>query len=495
MSTRPNGIYCHRNNYDVLGTSHDSLEVILYTDNEDNHRNFHPQQGLLPQEHPNGSFLPDVVRDPILSDNEELERDGDGEEDIFQMDDIPNELSASITSLSCSPTSNASDDSTNTAKLSATSSPTTSYQYKPLDPPSSPIQVRYYVPTNEAPQGLSQSVTTTTVDHNFIRRHLNCSQRPSRLRSTSYALEEDSSGDSLSFAIEEDIVNAVINSDDSSQYIVPFPSSWSITDDYVPHIYSQSAPMISYLMDDISFNRATVALSLSNTESLQSGRDSVDQNDSDNNNDDNDKHSNDSVSSIRTVRALSFQLELEMHEAEPLVQPPEIVRVENQDNLALAALANTNEWVETGSINSVYSTSEKKQDDIKSTLSETVHEKDENQAESTSTNDFIQDAEVGNNSDENESWTILADQRYGPLPELQSPNQLSSTEESRWERIHQTPDLLEKLKHNEFVFNLLNKYSFPLKVTSIPYATRYKCLQNHFFNPSVLVCIFKDSLI
>jgi hypothetical protein len=221
--------------------------------------------------------------------------------------------------------------------------------------------------------------------------------------------------------------------------------------------------MTSYLMDDMLFNSA---MSILNTAVVLSQPENENENDGDG-------HSIASnVSSIETVRALSEVLELE--ENASLCRSSESITVEEQVSLSLGDHAEKKEHFETDSNGSVLPTVEEIANKIQDALAEPIHQ------------DQKEEATMDN--DKSESWSLLADECYGPLGRLQLQRQLLE-EESRWNRIHQQPDLLEKLKHNGFVLELLNKYSCPLKVSNLPYVTRYKCLQNHFFNPSVLVCI------
>jgi hypothetical protein len=547
MSTRPNSIYCHQNNYSVLGTSHDSLEVILYSDNEEDHRSFHPQQSPPPQQQSNSSIYNDIVHEPAFIGNEELRREVGEEDDIFRMDDIPNDLSASIASLGYSWSSNASDDSTSTAKLST--SPSTSFLHEPIDVPSSPIQVRYYVPTNQEPQGLSQSAVATTVDHHYIRRHLDYHQRRSLLQSTSYKIDDSEQVINCdSFDNEEDVVNAIINSDNISQY-VPFPSSWSATGGCIPNIYSQSAPNVSYLTDDLLYSYSPATTEITAPSQLDSSSENQKCNS-------NDECSNTNASSyIEAVHILCEEVE----ETEHLSQPSIIIKAEELDIFSfndreeakeaclkadpVVSAVGEKEKYAIDQINNAHSESvEQYHEGGGAVAAETINfsllpkegnkevsgyategeavletnilNKMQTQVSSSTQHTNLRNKtltktpiagvanesqikpdesnptkEVDTNGDDNESWSLLADASYGPLPEFQFQKQLSE-EESRWEKLYQQSELLKKLKQNTFILRLLNKYSCPLKVSNLPYTIRYKRLLDHFFDPSVLVCIY-----
>lgn len=74
-----------------------------------------------------------------------------------------------------------------------------------------------------------------------------------------------------------------------------------------------------------------------------------------------------------------------------------------------------------------------------------------------------------------EEWCELADERYGK----------AST--SLWNVMHESDATVEKIKTNPFIRLFLSYDTYPLKVINLPKATQYKEIQNHFFDPNVLV--------
>ncbi|CEP07243.1 hypothetical protein [Parasitella parasitica] len=89
-----------------------------------------------------------------------------------------------------------------------------------------------------------------------------------------------------------------------------------------------------------------------------------------------------------------------------------------------------------------------------------------------------------------EEWINAANQRFGKIT-VEEKKDLEKRlgavfSKTPWDRAHEDPCTLERLKQNPFIHILFQRYSVPMKVTNIARNARFKQIQYHFHNPSVL---------
>jgi hypothetical protein len=105
--------------------------------------------------------------------------------------------------------------------------------------------------------------------------------------------------------------------------------------------------------------------------------------------------------------------------------------------------------------------------------------------------DSYQKIDSINDEDSLKVWIDVANEHYGQVSleekQLFNDRLCHALSETPWDQIHKNTYALERVKRNQFVHYLFDKYSVPMKVTNITLNARFKQIQHHFHNPNILV--------
>lgn len=268
---------------------------------------------------------------------------------------------------------------------------------------SKPIDIKYYVPKNTEPEGLSQSVIIS--DYDYIHRQL----------VKRYQMNE----------VNESVPNTSLSDRSITTDLYDNNSEYS-TDDYVNNYLSEEDSVsVNAISDGILSKSVPLLSSMSNYPKFEWSSISPPER---------------KYKQINTTSSLRGQSE----------------DLENNQ----AALHIGNRKIE--SVNRIY-------------------------------DDSYQEIDSISDEDSLKLWTDMANEHYGQvsLEEKQHfHNRLGVVlSETPWNRAHKNPYTLEKIKHNQFIHCLFDKYSVPMKVTNIVFNARFKQIQFHFHNPNILVSV------
>lgn len=273
--------------------------------------------------------------------------------------------------------------------------------------PSKPINIKYYVPKNTEPEGLSQSVIIS--DYDYIHRQLvkryQMNEVNESVPNTSLSDRNSMTDlyDNNSEYSTDDCVNSCLNEEDSASVNV------------IPNdILSKSVPLLSSMSNYPTFEWPSIS------------------------------PPEQKYKQIKTASSLS---------------PSREGQSENLENNE-AALHTGNHRIESVS---------RKCDDSNQEI------------------DSISD------EDSLKVWIHMANEHYGQVSleekQLFNDRLCDVLSETLWDLVHKNSYALEKIKKNQFIHCLFDKFSVPMKVTNIALNARFKQIQYHFHNPNILVSI------